>query len=285
MVYQRSLQLAFAASLCLLIAGTPTRADLVTDAAGIPGSQKVVDFSQFSGGYNYFADFHSAPVQIGRSIGENILWSATDPTSFLGDNTFFPYDLSPNGFWDDGRVGFSALDVASGTMTYTFRNPVSAVGGFINYSPDPTTTVTLAALDSSGNILESYEITSLAPISTPGEMDAGAFRGIALSSAVIAAFSSVGLLRRSGRPDFQPCHCRAGTIRADSVRRIGIVRGCPVTTPQAGRENFSPSPSRRIAPCGGKSGVNRETGKAASNSVRGRFCGEMGCPGIEPGTG
>ncbi len=192
MVYQRSLQFAFAASLCLLVAGTPARADLVTDAASILAPQNVVDFSQFSGVSTFFGpDFRSTPVQIGRSIGENILWSSTDPTSFLGDdggNPIFAYDLSPNGFWDDGRAGFSALDVVSGTMTYTFRNPVSAVGGFINYSPDPTTFVTIAALDSNGNILESYEITSLAPISTPGEMDAGAFRGIALSSAVIAAF-------------------------------------------------------------------------------------------------
>ena len=192
MVYRHLLQLAFAAGLCLLVAGIPARADLVTDAASIPVPQKVVDFSQFSGGYNFFGpDFHSNPVQIGRSIGENILWSSTDATSFLGDdggNPFLAYDLSPNGFWDDGRVGFSALDVVSGTMTYTFSNPVSAVGGFINYAPDPTTSVTIAALDSNGNVLESYDITNLAPISTPGQMDAGAFRGIVLPNAIIASF-------------------------------------------------------------------------------------------------
>lgn len=187
MFYRRSIQLIVAASLCLFAGRTPVRADLVTDAGSIPLPQKVVDFSQFTGPFI----FTSGPVQIGGKVGEKIFWSTTSPFSVIGDGDSLsvPYDLSPNGFWDDGRVGFTGLDVAFGTMTYTFNDgPVSAVGGFLNYAPDVMGDVIIAALDSSGNILASYDISRLAPISTPGQVDAGAFRGIVLPNADITAF-------------------------------------------------------------------------------------------------
>lgn len=66
------------------------------------------------------------------------------------------------------------------------RIPVHSVGAFMNYAPDPRHGPTyIDALDSSGNILESYEINSSAPISTSYEVDAGAFRGITRGTADI----------------------------------------------------------------------------------------------------
>lgn len=66
------------------------------------------------------------------------------------------------------------------------RIPVHSVGAFMNYAPDPRYGPTyIDALDSSGNILESYELNSSAPISTPYGVDAGASRGITRSTADI----------------------------------------------------------------------------------------------------
>jgi hypothetical protein len=84
-------------------------------------------------------------------------------------------------------------------MTFQFNSgPVSHVGAFVNYAPDTyapgTGTFLIQALDSNGNVLESYDITTLAPISTPNQIDAGAFRGISRSTADIAAFRLLGAL-------------------------------------------------------------------------------------------
>jgi hypothetical protein len=66
----------------------------------------------------------------------------------------------------------------------------SAVGGFMNYnapasSPGPA----ISAIAADGvTVLESYDLSASAPISTPGGNNAGAFRGIGRSSADIRYF-------------------------------------------------------------------------------------------------
>lgn len=180
------LSLFLAAGACLAVTAIRARADLITDAGSLPTPRKVVDFSQFSGPFV----FTSGPVPIGGNVQENIVFTSTSPFSLLGDGSqFVRYDLDPNGSWGPGRRGFAGLDAQQGTMTFTFNSgPVSAVGGFLNYSPDPQTDVIISALDSSGNVLASYDLSQLAPISTPGALDAGAFRGISLPTTSITAF-------------------------------------------------------------------------------------------------
>ena len=88
------------------------------------------------------------------------------------------------------RAGFTGTNTVATFMTYTFNAaPVIAVGGFINYQPGlPDGDVTITALGLNGVVLHTYDITTLAPISTPGAVDAGAFRGIVDATADIYAF-------------------------------------------------------------------------------------------------
>jgi hypothetical protein len=65
-------------------------------------------------------------------------------------------------------------------MMFELPSAVSAVSAFMNYYvpegafPNPV----IEALDAGLSVLESYNLTSLAAISTPGGFNAGAWRGI-----------------------------------------------------------------------------------------------------------
>ena len=88
-------------------------------------------------------------------------------------------------------------------MTFTFNDgPVEAVGGFMNYCPNCGSMsrppfpddVFIEALGATGEVLEVYNLADLAPISTPGAVDDGAFRGISRDTNDIFAFRISGLL-------------------------------------------------------------------------------------------
>jgi hypothetical protein len=75
-----------------------------------------------------------------------------------------------------------------GSMTIDLGGLYDSVGGFMNYAPgygDPT----ISAIAADGTtILESYLLSSVAPISTPSAVDGGEFRGIMRGSADIRYF-------------------------------------------------------------------------------------------------
>ena len=174
-------------------------AGFVTDVSAIPNPTKVVDFSQLGG----FTE-SSGPVEIGGLVGESISWTASSGLSLIGGgngasisysfNASGPNGNVGNGVWDTGRGGFSGVNVAfDSSMTYTFNaGPVSAVGGFINYIPGVLfpgiSDATITALGLGGVVLQTYDLNTLAPINTPGGVDAGAFRGIVDATADIYAF-------------------------------------------------------------------------------------------------
>jgi hypothetical protein len=68
----------------------------------------------------------------------------------------------------------------------------SSVGGFMNYAPGHGVPVIAALAADGSTVLESYDLSSAAPISTPGGVDAGAFRGIVRGSADIRYFQFSG---------------------------------------------------------------------------------------------
>jgi hypothetical protein len=175
---------AMAVGMCFIV-GTSlvsfsTSATLITSSASL-GLSTVVDFSQFGGPVDPSGGpfiFTGGPVAIGGLVGEPIIWQSTNSNSIIGNPI---HALDTNGNWTTGRNGFTALNTSSGTMDYLFANGVSGVGGFVNYAPCCGTPF-ISALDIGGNLLETYNILTLAPISTPGpsggQFDAGAFRGI-----------------------------------------------------------------------------------------------------------
>lgn len=148
-------------------------------------SAEVVDFSQFAnGGWN----FGTGPVEVGGLVGESIEWSSTYASSVVGNGT---YGLANNGSWNTARNGYVGLNTSNYTqsMRFDFNNgPVSGVSGFVNYATTSYGDFYIEALGLNDVVLETYNVTALAPISTPGMVNAGEHRGITRNSADIYAF-------------------------------------------------------------------------------------------------
>ena len=94
--------------------------------------------------------------------------------------------LGSNGCWSRSG-GFSWVSTgAFGTFRIDLGGLNSSAGGFFNYAPGNSPSPTISAIAADGTtILETDDLSVLAPISTPGIDDAGAFRGITLSSPAI----------------------------------------------------------------------------------------------------
>lgn len=174
-------KMVFAAGLlsALCLAGATTSdASLVTSSPG----GTVIDFSQFSGW-----TWGAGPTQVGSLVGDDVVFTSTTANSVIGDGS---YGFVSNGSWS-GKSG-AGLNTSTGSMTFTFNSGlVSSVGGFLNYVPDAGFggDVFISVYDSLNTLLESYNISVLAPISTPGGLNAGAFRGIVRSGADIKYFT------------------------------------------------------------------------------------------------
>ena len=113
-----------------------------------------------------------------------ITWSSTSSGSIYGFNQ--GHSFNENGIWDDGltMVGLSEPD---GTMTYSFTNTLSAVGGFINYAktsgqPDGGTP-TIAIYNSADQLIDS----AILNFNSDG-VNGGFFYGFEDASSSIAYF-------------------------------------------------------------------------------------------------
>jgi len=171
------------ASIAALLPFSGSQASLITTPP--PGQLTLIDFSQFAGANTLRV---SSPVQ----ISPGVTVSSTNPDgSLLGSG---PYHLNANGVWNGPLVGLD-LDTLGGdryTLAFHFTNPVSVVGGIVNYSVfagSGFSDVIMSALDTNGALLESWDVSAQAPITTPNGLDQGAFRGIALAQADISYFT------------------------------------------------------------------------------------------------
>jgi len=137
--------------------------------------------SQAGMGYNFTA----GPVLLPSGV---IFTAGTAGTNsglgaVLGEGS---YGLVDNGSWEPPVV-FAGVDGPDNWMMFAFPSLVSAVSGFMNYcvgcgAPDAI----LEVLDSGLNVLESYNLATDAPISTPFATNAGAWRGVVRGTADIA---------------------------------------------------------------------------------------------------
>jgi len=169
--------------LCFLtLHANSANAALVTNPASL-GSSTVIDFSQFNGSFLNT----TGPVQIGGVVGLNVTWQSTSNSSVIGNGT---YGLGSNGVWDFGRNGYTGTNSDTAAMTYRFLDgPVTGVGGFVNYTvaSDGPSDAIISVLGASDVVLESYNISVLAPIITPNAINGGAFRGILRNSTDVYA--------------------------------------------------------------------------------------------------
>ncbi|MDH5612822.1 MAG: VPLPA-CTERM sorting domain-containing protein [Gammaproteobacteria bacterium] len=164
----------FAAALVLT---NNTHAALIT--SDVIADSTVIDFSTQANVSSY-----TGTLQIGAGI-ENITASG----SGLFTNTSL-WGLGSNGTWGSNGMTYISID-SIGTMTFSFNdNLVSSVGGFINSYPNYD--LSISALDINMNPLETYSITQLANIVTPGGINDGGFRGIVRDTNDIAHFTVTG---------------------------------------------------------------------------------------------
>lgn len=170
----------------LLGSASSANALLLTTDAGI-ASPSTVTFAPFGGVGNRVDG--TGPTQVGTEVGEDIIFTSTSRSSFVGDTT--GYNLIGNGSWTPAFGPFTGSNAASVAMTYTFNTgPVSVVGGFMNYVPGDGP-VLIEVLDAAMMVLESYDLEAVAAISTPGGTNEGAFRGISRGANDIHAFRVV----------------------------------------------------------------------------------------------
>ncbi len=178
----RALHIAFSVvilvALCLCSADV-AHAQLLTQA---PNNATVLDFNQITQPV-----FTVGPKQIGAPVGESIIFTATAPNAVVNYNG--TYGLCNNGTWTGGgRGGYSGVSTSNDSMTFKFSRPLKAVGGFVNYARGcGISSAMIQVLDAQGNVLEQYVLNSQAPINTPGQLNAGAFRGISRAAGDIYA--------------------------------------------------------------------------------------------------
>lgn len=124
-----------------------------------------------------------------QTFGHVITWTSTYSQSnfgYCGD-----YGYSGNGSWTGILGPMAGLNDSTDklgstdTMTFTFSTPVSAVGGFLNYTPGSTNPTTIAVYDASDNLIESYNLT----FTTGGGGDTGFFYGFEESANIISSFT------------------------------------------------------------------------------------------------
>ncbi|MBL8173047.1 MAG: PEP-CTERM sorting domain-containing protein [Bryobacterales bacterium] len=156
-------------SAALTLSLVPAHAGLITSS---PGGTTTT----FPGGpFNPGCGGASSAVVAGFSItsGGNWCHDYSDGWGFLA-----------NGFWGTG-FGLVGDNNSGGPITINLGGLYSVVGGFMNYAPELGTAVITALAADGITVLESYDLVSAAPISTPSSSNAGAFRGIQRGSADI----------------------------------------------------------------------------------------------------
>ena len=162
----------------------------ITVVGDLAGPSTLIDFSQFTGAAQVLNT--TGPVQIGTVAGVNVTMSmvgASASLSLLNETR----NIGPNGRWDSGRSGFVNVFPTTGPVRIGFNDgPISGFGLFMNYGPDIPAPAVFRAYDASNTLLESFDIRATAPISTPGGINAGAFRGIQLLTANIAYVELLG---------------------------------------------------------------------------------------------
>jgi|LakMenEpi12Oct12_1017442.scaffolds.fasta_scaffold01305_2 hypothetical protein len=158
----------------------PAQAILVSDTSGF-GNPIVTS------NYNPIPNdtFSPGPLLFETSNGDLVEFTSTNTTAQGGSviNYSGGYGFDSNGLWDSG-LSMAGLNAPAGYMDFKFLgNPVSAVGGFLNYAPGNFDDMYISALDINGNILESYDLS----FSTSG-FNSGASFYIQRNSFDIATF-------------------------------------------------------------------------------------------------
>lgn len=97
------------------------------------------------------------------------------------------YGLGSNGSFG-GNAVYIGVDSGTGYAQLTFNTEVSSFGAFMNYAPGLGDNAFISALDAFDNVIETWDLTASAPISTPGGFNQFQFRGINLDNGTFKSF-------------------------------------------------------------------------------------------------
>ncbi|MBN9417408.1 MAG: hypothetical protein J0I12_18315 [Candidatus Eremiobacteraeota bacterium] len=163
-------------------AATLSSAEAVPIVSADPGST----VTQFAGPYLK----STVPVVVENGV----IVTSTFGNSDINDHG--TYNLVGNGSWSNGGpngIGYVAVNDAIQVVRFTLPSLVSQVGAFLNYVPG-FGPFTIRVLDDSNQVIESLQISgnSTYDILTPGAINAGAFRGFDVGSAIIRSFELEG---------------------------------------------------------------------------------------------
>lgn len=158
---------------------------LLTTDTGYDGLS--LDLSAYkNGSYNF--TFGPRPIPGGITFTSNNGGGNSGQGSVLGQGV---YGLANNGSFDANPV-YAGLDSATGFMSFAFANPQKSFGAFLNYVPGLPQQPTISTYDSANNLLSSFNLATLAPVSTPGGLNQFQFRGISEDAAIISSFRLSG---------------------------------------------------------------------------------------------
>ena len=87
------------------------------------------------------------------------------------------YGLADNGAFGGDAV-YIGVDSGTGSAQLLGTIGYSQIGFFMNYAPRSGNDPVIETLDDLGNVINSFNLASLAPISTPGGFNAFQFRGV-----------------------------------------------------------------------------------------------------------
>jgi hypothetical protein len=149
-------------------------AALVTSVGETSPNSRVIDLAQFAGEELVVREAMAIDSFSDEDI---ILRPGTNGFPRIYDG---PWGLGNNGVWNQGREGFIGSvgpdHLVSLRIEFDRNLPVSEIGVLLNYSPGFLPTI-MSALGDDFGVLEQYTIDEAAPISTPGQVNKGEFRG------------------------------------------------------------------------------------------------------------
>ncbi len=157
---------------------------LLTSADGYTG--RGLDLSAYK---NEIPDFTFGPINVdGYSFtaAPGTVGSTTNPYggntglgAFVGQDTVFGYYLGGNGELG-GEFTFLGLDSGEGSMQLLGSTGYQQLGFNLSYYiPEYGNDPTIWTLDQAGNVLDEFNLSELAPISTPDGLNETRFRGVA----------------------------------------------------------------------------------------------------------
>ena len=162
----RNLFFAATVAVGFLVIASSANADVVNSSQSGSTSLSMDPINSFTAG----------PV----TMAPGITWSSTDSYSVYGYTG--GYGFANNGSWSG--LDMMGLNTNSGSMTISFDNAVSEVGGFLNYAPDYYGQASISVYDASHSLIESTNLN----FRTNGGTNQGEFFGFTEAVADISYF-------------------------------------------------------------------------------------------------